>query len=501
MLKNFFKVVFLISVFWLFLSSAVYSLESDYINFTNNLRLQSKQYSKITITAKIKLKSNDTSKSYSILKPSNLKYYSSGNYRNFGIEDGEWYIATGKGRLTGGTAEAGKWNSIAIIYDADNKAARLIINNSVYGKFAEFKKDRDIDPENMVYGINSTISNNVEIKDMRIYNRILTLEELESVIGQKITIDAKKYKIPDRYQYLMDFKQNKIKHEVAYASSGGNFTVFAVFDSGELLLSSDPNKLNVTKVLRNGDKFKVLEVIKNASGKYFAKVSSDGGIGYADISQMFSVSFSSKEGSPAFLFIRDFESQVESLTSGVLAFKVANIITVFVLLIILILILFFLPQIDNGLQFLDDKLMCKLGINRNYTTIIKFLPFYIAPALIFNLSFLIAFLDTDEHEWFLRKGMNIIPGGFVKGIDWVFYIMFLLFIISVIVLIIDCIKSTGLIGFIPRMVLITLSNIFAFIITFILMIIMILLFMVVVVFGGNSRKVIVKRTIYYDYEL
>ena len=175
-----------------------------------------------------------------------------------------WTACCGSdGSLHGPEILAKNWTFVALVYDRDDQVMRLVVNDQVFSSAA---KMRDGYPFLRIGPFDG------QIDELRIYSRVLTLEELQAIYGKPIIKDTAKYAIAKREDYksrMLKEELDKVQPNTTYVVAGDRFPIH---DSA--------GSYNVISVLAKGDTFRVLQVIKKSA----LLLLPDGKQGYASIS-------------------------------------------------------------------------------------------------------------------------------------------------------------------------------------------------------------------------
>ena len=131
-----------------------------------------------------------------------------------------WTACCGSdGSLAGPEILAKSWTFIAVVYDRDNQAIRLVVNDHVFSSAA---KMRDGYPFLRIGPFDG------QTDELRIYSRVLSLEELSSLYGKNITKDTSGYAILKRADYktrMLKEELDKVKPNTTYVVAEDKFAI------------------------------------------------------------------------------------------------------------------------------------------------------------------------------------------------------------------------------------------------------------------------------------
>ena len=146
----------------------------------------------LTITFWIQM--NNSNLASGILYQSENEWSRTNYYRGVYVERNEGYLTWtaccgSDGALHGPLVLAKAWAFIALVYDRDDQAMRMVVNDQVYSSAANMRDGIDRLRIGPFDG---------QIDELRVYSRVLTLAELESLYGKAITKDTSDYPIAKR---------------------------------------------------------------------------------------------------------------------------------------------------------------------------------------------------------------------------------------------------------------------------------------------------------------
>ncbi|MCX6288048.1 MAG: LamG domain-containing protein [Bacteroidetes bacterium] len=377
-----------------------------------------------------------------------------------------WTACCGSdGSLRGTEILAKNWIFIALVYDRDDQAMRLVVNDQVYSKAA---KMRDGYPFLRIGPFNG------QVDELRIYSRVLTLEELGLLYGKNITKDTSDYVIAKR----ADYKNRMLREELDKVKLNTTYVVaedkFPIHDSA--------GSYNVIAVLVKGDTFRVLQIVKKSA----LLLLPDGKAGYASISSINGDAYL-KGGS--YLF-HEFKVILGSI------FNFTNIRSWFIAVFFAILLYFVVKKydfIDNLLNRMGRRDPMLQGGSKSEgassgNILKKIFPLKrmrwwpLTIGAIFALVVFIGLLwDGGEVEWFMNDGFKLIPSGYTRSIHWVLYITFITLIFMYIVMIIESIIVVGPLMAIPRVLILTILMLMALLVTYYLSVLVLIIAIVMLV--------------------
>jgi len=464
-------------------SSLAYDFKGNKRSFiTIPLDINPKKQPLLTITFWIQL--NNSNLSSVILYQSDNDW--SKNKYNRGIyteRDGgfmRWTACCGSdGTLSGPEVLAKNWVFIALVYDRDDQAMRMVVNDQVYSSASNMRDGTERIRIGPFDG---------QIDELRIYSRVLTLEELETLYGKSITKDTSDYPIAKRSDYkgrMAREELEKVKPNTTYVVADDKF---AIHDSA--------GSQNVISILAKGDTFRVLQVVKKSA----LLLLPDGKQGYATISSINNGAYL-KGGS--YLF-HAFKVILGSI------FNFTNIRSWIIAVIFAILLYFVVKKYD-----FIDRMLNKIGrrdplseggsksergssgnILKKIFPLKRMRWWPLTIGAIFALVVFVSLLwNGHEVEWFLNEGFKLIPSGYTRSIHWVLYITFMTLIFMYIVMIIESIIVVGPLMAIPRVIILTILMLMALLVTYylsvlvlIIAIVMLVLFMLSAAGSGTQYK-------------
>lgn len=427
----------------------------------------------ITITFWIQL--NTSNMESGILYQSDNDWGGDVHYRGIYAERNSGFIhwtacAGSDGSLQGPEILAKSWTFIALVYDRDDQAMRFVVNDQV---FSNASKMRDGYPFLRIGPFDG------QVDELRIYSRILTLEELSALYGKNITKDTSSYAIAKRADYRARMQReelDKVKPNTTYVVAEDKF---AIHDSA--------GSYNAIAYLAKGDTFRVIQIVKKSA----LLLLPDGKQGYATISSINDDAYL-KGGS---YFFHEAKVIFRSI------FNFTNIRSWFIAVIFAILLYFVYKKYD----FIDNLLnrigrrdpMLKGGsksdggssgniLNKVFPLKrMRWWPLTIG-AILALVVFIALIWNGGETEWFINDGFKLIPSGYTRSIHWILYITFITLMFMYIVMIIESFVVVGPIMAIPRIIILTILILMAILVTYYLSVLVVIVAIVMLVLYAIS---------------
>jgi hypothetical protein len=422
----------------------------------------------LTITFWINL--NTSNISTGILYQSENDWSQNNHYRGIYTdrEDGfiRWTACCGSdGALYGTEILAKNWTFIALVYDRDDQAMRMVVNDQVFSSAAKMRDGVDRVRIGPFDG---------QIDELRIYSRVLTLPELETLYGASITKDTADYSIEKR----ADYKGRMAREKMEKVKPGMTFVVaedkFPIRDSA--------GSQNTIAFLAKDDTFRVIKIEKKSA----LLLLPGGKEGYATISAINDDAYPKGD---SYLF-HEFKSLVGSI------FNFTNLRSWFIAIFFAILLYFVIKKYDY-----IDKLLNKAGrrdpmsqggskseggssvniLNKIFPLkAMRWWPLTIG-AILALVVFGALLWNGGEAEWFINEGFKLIPSGYTRSIHWFLYVSFMTLIFMYIVMIIESIVVVGPLMTIPRVIILTLLMIMAVLVTYYLSVLVLIIAVVMLV--------------------
>lgn len=279
-----------------------------------------------------------------------------------------------------------KWNFVAIVFDNINNQNRLVINDTVhpyYYLLSNRIKTEGIESKFVIDGTNCSI------QDVKIYNTILTLEEIEKLKGEEIKNNRKDYAIIDKSEYV----RNNMK---LFSSIIPNTRYKVISTYLHVERSPDTYKEYVAQLVSK-DKFTVQAIEEEKECVQI--ITEDGIVGY--------------------IGAEDFQYNVlpeESSKIEEILFFIKN-----------------LPYADNSYKILGIHLLlfsaftfiiAKIGMllyykGAKYRTPIKVLFF--PSAAVMSVYLVTSLFSENEAVWFIKEGFKLFPHGYTSIYHWVLF--------------------------------------------------------------------------------
>ncbi|MEI6883689.1 MAG: LamG-like jellyroll fold domain-containing protein [Bacteroidota bacterium] len=417
-----------------------------------------------------------------ILYQSDNDWSQTDHYRGIYVErEGgliKWTACCGSdGSLVGPEVLAKSWTFIALVYDRDDQALRMIVNDKVYASPAKMRDGAG----NLRIG-----PFDGQVDELRIYSRVLTLPELEALYGKPITTDTSEYAILKREDYKSRMKKeemDKVQPNMTFVVSEDKFPVHDSAGSN-----------NSVAFLSKGDTFRILSIVKKSA----LVLIPDGRQGYMTISSI-------NDG--AYLKGSSYMAHEAKVILGSI-FNFTNIRS-WIVAVLFAIVLYFVYRkydiIDNTLNRIGrrDPLYqggskSEGGISGNILNKVfplrrmRWWPLTIG-AILALVVFIALIWNGGETEWFINSGFSLIPSGYTRTIHWVLYITFMTLMFMYIVMIIESFVVVGPIMAIPRILILSILICMAILVTYYLSILIVIIAIVMLVLyiiaaGGSESK-------------
>ncbi|MEI7491479.1 MAG: LamG-like jellyroll fold domain-containing protein [Bacteroidota bacterium] len=427
----------------------------------------------LTITFWVQL--NTSNMESGILYQSDNDWSRNDHYRGIYAERSSGFIhwtgcAGSDGSITGPEILAKSWTFIALVYDRDNQAMRMVVNDQVYSSPA---KMRDGYPFLRIGPFDG------QADELRIYSRVLSLEELTLLYGKPITKDTSDYQIVKRADYRARMQReelDKVKPNTTYIVAEDKF---AIHDSA--------GSYNAIAYLAKGDTFRVLQVVKKSA----LLLIPGGKQGYATISSINNDAYL-KGGSYIF-------HETKVIFQSI--FNFTNIRSWIIAVLFAILLYFVYKKYDSIDNFLNrvgrrDPMLqggakSEGGSSENILKKVfplkrmRWWPLTIG-AILALVVFIALIWNGGETEWFINDGFKLIPSGYTRSIHWVLYITFMTLMFLYIVMIIESFVVVGPIMAVPRIIILTILIFMAILVTYYLSVLVVIVAIVMLVLYALS---------------
>ncbi|MBK6962535.1 MAG: LamG domain-containing protein [Bacteroidales bacterium] len=366
-----------------------------------------------------------------------------------------WSASAGKDGLIGGPAVLkDQWAFIAVIYDSPNEQARLIVNNEVFGGRARMRKG--------TAGI--TLGNfNGTMDDLLIFDRALSLREIESISGIPVTVNVDGFAIEDRSGYrkrMEDERKSRVKPGDRY-----------IVGYDELIIRDSINSPNTQFVFKGGDTVNVISALRN---EWFVVRNQQNQQGMIRGSTLESNCYKIGKNKITFRFF-NWLSQLFQFN------KFRNWLFVAFFTVILIMAIRFRFELNNWFQRLGQRDPREAGGSKNekvhsslnFPKFEKYFPvekpkwWIISPGVIFGLLLVVASIwDGHEMEWYFNEGASVIPQGFTLPIHWVLWTVSILVILLILALVFESLAIAGPWAGLVRIAMLAILNLLAVIVAF-----------------------------------
>ena len=392
-----------------------------------------------------------------------------------------WVMQCGKdGVLKGPVVLANQWTFVSLMYDAKNQEGRFIVNEALYSGRAAVGWDHSGITLGQFDG---------DIAEVRVYNRFLTLPELEELYGKKINATAEALVVTERYDY-----KEKRKREEQESVKAGDVYIVGV---DEFIVKDSVKNGNNKAVLTNGDTLRVDSVID----RYLLVIYKDGQKGFVSRGTLTENAY--PEGSSAL-----------ALTAKTTFKNIFNFtrLTSWIIVVIFAIILFFAKKyfirIDELLNRLRRKDIYATGGSKSGAMVEKITFLHrifppravrwwpLLPGLIAGFSLFFALLmNGSETEWFFNEGMNLIPAGYDRWIHWFLFGVLWMLVLGFVAICLESYVVAGPVIMWLRIFIILLLNTMAFITAFYLAVVLAIIVVVMIGLfilsaagsGGNKR--------------
>jgi hypothetical protein len=388
-----------------------------------------------------------------------------GLYTNRSGEFYQWVACSGKdGSLSGPELVAGRWTFIALIYDRDDQAVRLIVDDQVFAGPAGMRTGMDKIRIGPFEG---------QIDELRIYSRVLTLKELSAIYGMPVVKDTAAFPIEKRE----DYRGKQERESISKVQINATYQVA----SDKFPLHDSAGSYNVTSILQKEDSFTVIRIEKKSA---FVK-GSGGREGYTTISSINDHAYLKGSSYFAHQFMIVFRS-IFNFT----------LFRSWIIAVVCAVILFFLIKKYDKIDELINRLgrrdpMAEGGSRRGGSSVnflkrifplkrLRWWPLLIGAILALVIVISI-FWDGSELEWYVNSGFRMIPMGLTRPIHWFLYISFMTLILMYLVMIVESVVLVGPWLTLLRVIILTLLIFMAVLVTFYLSVVLIIIAIVMVV--------------------
>ncbi|MHC1778313.1 MAG: LamG-like jellyroll fold domain-containing protein [Lentimicrobium sp.] len=366
-----------------------------------------------------------------------------------------WSASAGKDGLIGGTAILkDQWTFIAVVYDAPNEQVRLIVNNEAFGGRARMRKGTS--------GI-SLGNFNGSMDDLMVFDRALSLQEIESLSGIPVTVNAEEFAIEDRSEY-----RKRIEEDRRIRVKPGDRYIVG-YD--ELIIRDSINSPNTLFVFKEGDTVNVINTLRN---EWFEVRNQQNQQGLIRGSTLESNCYKIGRNKVIFRFFNAL-GQIFQFN------RLRNWLFVALFTVILIMAIRFRLELNNWFQRLGQRdpreaggsKSEKAGPSLSFPKLEQYFPvekpkwWMISPGVIFGLMLVGASIwDGNEMEWYFNEGASIIPQGFTLPIHWVLWSVSMLVILLIVALVIESLAIAGPWSGLLRISMLVILNLLAVVVAF-----------------------------------
>lgn len=373
-----------------------------------------------------------------------------------------WSMLIGDEEYLFGSPTTNEWTFIVMVYDTKNQSVRLIINNKVFAQ--SYSPIRCVG-KLKIGGFEGSLDK------IEIYNRVLSLKEIETLSSLAITDGIDSYAIEQKHDYRAEREAREraeldsLKTRIALTDE------IRVYDTVKMEKTID--------YIAKGDTFQILSRDENYAR---VKYSKDGKIGMVKCKTITDGTYA--PGQTGFLvWTKIHLSDLFNFTS----------LRSWIIIIVLAFLLFFASKffyyIDNFfMRFKKQKEVMASGgknaavIEHKPTILEKIFPFKKGRKWVLFIGIILAIMlfggviwDGREMEWFFNGGFRIIPRAYTQTIHWVLWALTLTSMIAYLTLILESFVIGGPIGGTLRVIYLTILNIIALLVTFYLFIAVIIL--------------------------
>ncbi|MBK9357879.1 MAG: hypothetical protein IPN08_10895 [Bacteroidales bacterium] len=366
-----------------------------------------------------------------------------------------WTAGAGKDGLIAGPAVLkDQWTFVALIYDSPNEQARFIVNSEVFAGRARMSKGTSFITLGAFNGL---------MDEFMLFNRILSLQELQQLYGKAIDVNAGDFEIQDRSDYRKRL-ENERKSKVR---TGDQFIV----GYGELLIRDSIKSPNTLYVFKEGDTVTALKALRD---EWFEVRNQQNQTGYISGHTLEDNCYKTGNNKTIFRFV-NWLGQIFQLH------RLRNWLLVALFTVILVLVVRGRAELNNWFQKIGKKDSREAFGSRSEGTPVRrklkipegFFPvewpkwWMISPGLIFGLMLIGgSFWDTGEMEWYFNEGATLIPQGFTLPIHWVLWSLTLLIFILMAALTIESISIAGMLAGLLRILMLAILNFMAIVVAF-----------------------------------
>lgn len=359
-----------------------------------------------------------------------------------------WFLQCGgDGEIKGPAIFTKKWVFVALMYDGKNREARLVVGNEFFKSKASIRSG---DQGLMIGRFDG------DIDDIRVYDRFLSLAELESLAGTKINATQEDLVTVDRFAY----KKEREKEEAAEVKPGNVYIV----NTSEFVVHDSAGGWGQKALLKDGDTIRIDSVI----GKYLKIIYQGGEFGYVSRGTLLDNAY--PEGEAAILHTTKVTlKHIFDFTS------IRSWIIVVVCALILFVVKKKFVKLDEILNKLRKKDMYSSGGSKSgamaqkKTILDNVFPIEglrwwpIIPGFIAGVGLFVALIfNGGETEWFFAQGFHLIPAGYDKWVHWLLFSLIWMLLLSFVAIALESYVVTGPIIMWLRIFILLILNIMAF---------------------------------------
>lgn len=378
-----------------------------------------------------------------------------------------WFLQCGgDGEVRGPAVFTKKWVFVAMMYDGKNREARLVVGNELFKSKASIRRG----DQGIVIG-----KYDGDIDDVRVYDRFLTLSELEALAGTKIKATQEDLVTVDRFAY----KEERDKAEAAEVKPGDVYIV----NTTDFVIHDSAGGWGQKAVLKEGDTLHVDSV----AGKYLKVLYQGGEFGYVSRGTLLDSAY--PEGGTSIVHTTKVTlKHIFDFTS----------IRSWIIVAICALILFAarkkFVKIDEVLNKLRRKDIYSSGGSKSgalaekQTILDKIFPFErfrwwpILPGAIAGIGLFVALIfNSRETEWFFAQGFQLIPAGYDRWVHWMLYSLEWVLLLFFIAIALESYVVTGPVIMWLRIIIILILNIMAFAVSIYLAVVVTAIFIIYIV--------------------
>jgi hypothetical protein len=457
---------------------------SDLRNITIPLNINKDKFPKITLCCWAKI-SNSMQRMYVLGNGTNKRNRCI--ITDYQDDKWRWGLNCGDDGILWGSPIVDEWTFIAAIYDSHAQEARLVINDKVF----KSRATTGFGEEKLWVG--ALIGS---IDEIKIYDRILTLAEIEALSGKPITEGAEALVIKDRYS--ADEKAKQL--EESKVQVGGIFIV----DENEMgVYSANDPASSTTAMLTKGDSIRVLEKLPMEWCKISFK---DGKTGFVRRSSILSSAY--QEGDNVMIFRA--KHQLDKLLD---LRRLNSWLIIGVMAIFLICVAIYFTRLDNLLLRLHrNRDEYSAGGSKNEASVpaygnflnkiypvMRYPRYPLFTGVILGITMFVgAFWDAYEMNWFFNEGFNILPIGYDRPIHWFLYISCTLNLILILSWVVESFVIAGpVVGFL-RIVILLILNLMIWLVTFCLLLLVAAIIIGLFVLKAVGSAATRRRVYYYD---